>query len=227
MNNNFIHLLAELFVGWAKRSVPNKFVPHHVGHVATAPLPNLQTKPTKTYKRNQRKPHNAGWTRLAWMQEQLPKSRCQIQKTLNKQRAFSYLEVMAAMIILAISIIPAMQAIQTGIQGAGVHESLTRQHYALIKRMEEVLAEPYGNLLNAAKTAGSAATASSYSDTAGQFERVLVFLALYDADADPFTIVDPDNDGDGDVYSGDSSDLLWLRVELENNAQSMETLVSR
>ena len=143
------------------------------------------------------------------------------------QQGFSYVEVLVAMFILAIAIVPAMDAIQSGLQGAGIHETLTRQHYAMIKRMEEVQADSYGNLLISAQTAGNATTPGSYSDPAGQTERVLVFLALYDADADPFTLVDPDNDGDGDVYTGDTSNLLWLSVALENSAQSMETLVSR
>jgi prepilin-type N-terminal cleavage/methylation domain-containing protein len=145
----------------------------------------------------------------------------------NLQCGFSYVEVLVAMFILAIAIVPAMEAIQSGIQGAGVHESLARQQYALIKRMEEVQAESYGNLLDSAQIAGNALTSSSYSDLAGQTERVIVFLALYDVDADPFTLVDPDNDGDADIYTGDTSNLLWLRVELENSALNLETLVSR
>ena len=145
----------------------------------------------------------------------------------QQQHGFSYVEVLVAMFILAIAIVPAMEAIQSGLQGAGIHESLTRHHYALIKRMEEVQADSYINLLSSAQTAGNATIPSSYSDPSGQAERVVVFLALYDADADPFTLVDPDNDGDADVYTGDTSNLLWLNVALENSAQSMETLVSR
>ena len=161
------------------------------------------------------------------MQEQIPRSSCRKRQHAHQQHGFSYVEVLVAMFILSIAIVPAMEAIQLGLQGAGIHESLTRQHYAMIKRMEEVQADSYGNLLNSAQTAGNATTPSSYSDPAGQTERVLVFLALYDADADPFTLVDPDNDGDADVYTGDTSNLLWLNVALENSAQSMETLVSR
>ncbi len=145
----------------------------------------------------------------------------------SKQRGFSYVEVLVATLVLSIAIVPAMEAIQSGIQASVIHESLTQQHFALIKRMEEVQAEAYENLLNAAQTASNSTTPSSYSDPAGQKDRVLVFLALYDADADPFTLVDPDNDGDGDIYSGDTSNLLWLRVTLENSAQSLETLLAR
>ncbi|MCF6252983.1 MAG: type II secretion system GspH family protein [Methylococcaceae bacterium] len=145
----------------------------------------------------------------------------------NKQGGFSYIEVLVAMFVLTLTLVPAMEAIQSGIQGAGIHESLTRQHFALIKRMEEVRAEAYRKLLISAQTAGNATTPGSYSDPAGQRERVLVFLALYDADADPFILLDPNNDGDSNIYTGDTSNLLWLRVEIENSAQSVETLISR
>ncbi len=152
----------------------------------------------------------------------------QPRQTPDKQHGFSYLEVLIATFILAIAIVPAMEAIQSGIQGATVHESLARKHYALIKCMEEVKVKSYLDLLNAAQTAGNATTASSSFDAAcKQTEQVLVFLALYDADADPFTFVDPDNDGDANVFTGDTSNLLWLRVELENSALVLETLISR
>lgn len=145
----------------------------------------------------------------------------------HRQLGFSYIEVMVALVFLAIAIVPAMEGIQSGIQGAGIHTALTRQHYALISRMEQLQAEDYTNLLAAAKTAGNATTPSSYSDPGGQAERVLVYLALYDADIDPFTLVDPDNDADANIYTGDTSNLLWLKVELEKSIQSMQTLVTR
>jgi len=143
------------------------------------------------------------------------------------QFGFSYVEVLVAMFILAMAIVPAMEAIQSGIQGADIHNSLTRQHYALIKRIEEIKASSYGSLLTAAKTVSNANTSSNFSDPAGQTDRILVFLALYDADADPFTLIDPDNDTDSDLYTGDTSNLLWIKVKLENSTQQLESLVSR
>lgn len=150
-----------------------------------------------------------------------------IFKRENKQYGFSYIEMMVAMFILAITITPAMEAIQQGVKGASIHQDLTQQHYALVKRMEIIKAEPYENLLNSAQNAGNNTTASSYSDPQDQSNRLLVFLALYDADATPFVLTDPDNDGDSDIYTGDTSNLLWLRVELENSFQKFETLVTR
>ena len=74
-----------------------------------------------------------------------------------------------------------------------------------------------------AETAMVNTTPSSYSDPFGQTERILVFIALYDPDSvlGPFSLVDADNDNDGNLYTGDTSNLLWLSVALENGAQPL------
>jgi type II secretory pathway pseudopilin PulG len=143
------------------------------------------------------------------------------------QTGFSYVEVLVAMFILAIAIVPAMEAIQIGIQGAGIHQQTTQQHYALLTRMETVMAEAYGNLLTAAETAGNNSTASSFSDPAGQNDRLIVYLSLYDADANPFTVTDANTDGDNNIFTGDSADLLWIKVELENSSYAFDSLRQR
>lgn len=145
----------------------------------------------------------------------------------SAQQGFSYVEVLIAVVILAVAMVPALDALRTGVQGADIHKTLARQHLAVNKRMEEVLANSFGNLLAAAKAAGNQTTPSSYSDPNGQAERVVVYMALYDADADPFTLVDSNADGDNDLYTGDTANLLWLKVQMENTPFSLETLVSR
>ncbi|MDO7597659.1 MAG: type II secretion system GspH family protein [Pseudomonadota bacterium] len=145
----------------------------------------------------------------------------------SRYYGFSYIEVLIAIFILAVAIVPAMEALQTSIQGAGVQESLIVQHYTVNARMETMLAESYSSLLAGAKVATDASTPTSFSDSAGGAERVVVLLALYDADAFPFTISDPNNDADNDIYTGDTSDLLWLRVEIENTAVAVESLKYR
>lgn len=142
----------------------------------------------------------------------------------RRSRGFSFVEVLVAILLIAITIVPAMEAIQAGIKGTQVHQSVSTQHYKLQSRMEEMLAQSYGNLLTAAQTAGSKTVPSSYSDAAGSTDRVIVYLALYDADADPFVIADPNTDGDNNIYTGSTSDLLWIRVELEKSAYAYETL---
>ena len=144
-----------------------------------------------------------------------------------RQQGFSYVEVLVALFIITIALAPAMQALQSGIQGAGIHQQTTQQYYALLARMENLMAESYGNLLAAAQSAGNAATASSYSDPAGQNNRIMVYLALYDADADPFIIADSNSDGDNNIYTGATADLLWLKVQLENSPYAFEGLKNR
>ena len=150
-----------------------------------------------------------------------------LQEQCNTQQGFSYIEVLVAMFIIAIALVPAMEALQSGIQGAGIHQQTTQQHYLLLSRMENLMATSYGDLLIAAETAGNATTPSSYSDPAGQSERIIVYLSLYDADADPFTIADPDTDADNNIYTGDTANLLWIKVQLENSAYEFESLRSQ
>jgi len=145
----------------------------------------------------------------------------------SKDRGFSYIEVMVASALIAIALVPALKALQTGIQSTDIHQDLTLQHYQRLQKMEEIDVEPFGTLLAAAKIATNKTTASSYSDASGASNRRLVYLALYDADADPFTVTDPNTDGDNDLYTGSTANLLWMRVETEGAAQGIETLLSR
>jgi type II secretory pathway pseudopilin PulG len=146
---------------------------------------------------------------------------------LRIQRGFSYVEVLVAMFIIALTMVPAMDALQSGMQGAVIHQQSTQQHYALLNRMETMMAESYGSLLLAAETAGNSTTATSYSDPGGQTDRIVVYLSLYDADVDPFILIDPNTDGDNNIYTGDTARLLWIKVQLENSAYAFESLRSR
>ena len=144
-----------------------------------------------------------------------------------QQKGFSYLEVLIASLLVAVALVPALNALQTGIMSADIHQTLTTQYYLRLKKMEELQTEPFSDLLAAAKTAVNNTTASSYSDAAGTVNRSVVYLALYDADANPFTIVDTNKDGDNDLYTGDTANLLWIKVLTEGSSDSLETLISR
>ncbi|MCK5190236.1 MAG: type II secretion system protein, partial [Methylococcales bacterium] len=63
-----------------------------------------------------------------------------LQEQCNTQQGFSYIEVLVAMFIIAIALVPAMEALQSGIQGAGIHQQTTQQHYLLLSRMENLMA---------------------------------------------------------------------------------------
>ncbi len=135
-----------------------------------------------------------------------------------RQTGLSYVEVLVATVLVAISIAPALTALNGGLTASGVHESHIADHYHLMAKVEDVLAEPVADLSTAASAAGNPSTPTSYSDSAGADRRRLVFLSRYDGD---------NADGDDDPFTGVDDDLLWLRVEIEGTAHAFETLTSR
>lgn len=147
------------------------------------------------------------------------------------QIGLTYVEVLVAAALIAIALLPAMDALYTGMMGSDVYQASANQHYATLAKIEDVLAESYGTLTSAAAAAGSESTPSSYSDAAGLPDRRLVFIALYDADnadgdGDVFTVPDPNADGDNNSYTGYTG-LLWVRVEVEGSITFLESLVAR
>jgi Tfp pilus assembly protein PilV len=130
-------------------------------------------------------------------------------------RGFSYVEVLVATVILTLSLVPALDALQTGILGGGVDSSLTQVHVRLRSKMEAVLAKPFTALQSAEVAAASGP--STYSDAVGTPGRRLVFLSRYDGD---------DADADGDPTTGTDAGLLKVRVELEATPHTLETLVA-
>ena len=142
-------------------------------------------------------------------------------------KGFYYVEVLVTALLIAVALVPAMNALQAGIRSGGIHETLVTQQYHRVGKMEELQSEPFNSLLAAAAAAGDKNTLSSYSDAPGTANRRLVYLALYDADADPFNVADPDTDGDNNAYTGSTANLIWLRVETEGTSQGLETLLRR
>lgn len=148
----------------------------------------------------------------------------------HRQSGLTYIEVMVAAVLIAIALVPAVDALHTGVLGSRVLDSSSNEHYAVLAKMEEVLAEPFGALTGAAAAAGGKSTPSSYSDAAGPPDRRLVFIALYDADdadgdGNVFTVPDANLDGDNNPYTGYIG-LLWVRVEVAGSVASLESLVA-
>jgi len=147
---------------------------------------------------------------------------------LQRQAGLTYVEVLIAMVLIAVALVPGLQALQTGMTGTQVYQSSTTEHYAATAKMEEMLAEQHGALVAAAAAAGDELTPSSYSDAFGTSDRRLVYLGLYDADNDDgdsnlFTVLDPNLDGDNDPFTGFTG-LVWIHVEVEGSAASLESL---
>ena len=149
----------------------------------------------------------------------------------NPQSGLTYVEVLVATVLLAIVLVPAIEALHTGLLGSRVQATVLSERYSVLARMESVLAEPFASLTAAAANAGDAKTPTSYSDPAGPADRLLVFIALYDADNadgdnDVFTIPDPNVDGDNNPYTGYLG-LLWVRTEVAGSVTAVETLTAQ
>lgn len=128
-----------------------------------------------------------------------------------------YAEVLVAVAILAIAMVPATNAIYAGLRASDNFAGITAQHFSVAGRMEELLAEPFSALDAAALAAGSSSVATTYSDPVGPARR-LVYLAHYDGD---------NADSDNDPFTGTEADLLWVRVEIEGTNGALETLTSQ
>lgn len=136
----------------------------------------------------------------------------------TRQAGLSYVEALLAVVILALALVPAVETLQTAFTGAAVQESVVLWQQQLASRMEDVLAEPFASLNEAAQAAGSETAPSSYSDAAGGPDRVLVFLSPYDGD---------NADADNDPFTDTDEGLLWARVTIENTPYELTTLVAQ
>lgn len=131
-----------------------------------------------------------------------------------RQSGLSYVEVLVAVIIIAVSIVPATNAIRGAMGVAESDSRATVNHYRLMSKLEDVLAAPFSTV--SAQAAGPV-TATGYSDAPGTADRRLVFIAPYDGD---------NADADNDPFTGTDPDLLWVRVEIEGTVSSMQALRS-
>lgn len=136
----------------------------------------------------------------------------------HAQMGFSYIEVLVAGVLISVTLVPALEALQGAVTGSELHERVTTQQYHLRNKLEEVLAKSFKELDIAAMAAGNHMVASSFSDTSGATDRRLVYLSKYDGD---------NVDSDNDAFTGVDDDLLWLRVEIENTPYALETLTNK
>lgn len=136
----------------------------------------------------------------------------------KQEGGFSYTEALLAAVIVLAALVPALDALRGGLDAATVHEAAVADHYRVANRLEEVLAEPFGSLDLAAAAAGSETIPSSYSDPTGRPDRLLVFLSRYDSN---------NADGDGNGFTGQDDNLIWVRVSIAGTASELQALVTR
>ncbi len=141
---------------------------------------------------------------------------------LNKSVAgFSYIEVLVATVLIAVALVPAIEAFSPGIDSTGYSESLVEDRFQLIAKLEAVLATSFADIDTAATAAGGQTVASSYSDTVtypdGRQIIRNVFLSRYDGD---------NADANNNPFDGIDAGLIWVRVEIDGTPLSYESLIS-
>ena len=135
----------------------------------------------------------------------------------TRQTGLSYIEVLVATLLIAVALVPMMEALGPGLQGSQIHRERAEVHYALAGKLEEVLAQPFDDLDAAATAAGDYKIATSYSDLGAGIPHE-VFIWRWDVD---------DADNDGDEFTGGEDDILWVRVATVDSLTDLQTLISR
>ena len=134
----------------------------------------------------------------------------------SNQRGFSYAEVLLSVILLAILLVPAMQALNSAISGGS--SGVTAKQLNLRNKMEEVLSKTYNKLYAETSLTGGNTTTSvsaNYSDAAGATDRRVVVLYRYNTTTNALSATD--------------TGVLYVRVyyEAEGSANALNTLVGR
>ncbi len=130
----------------------------------------------------------------------------------------TYVEVLIAIVLITMALVPAIDALHPAAQGSGIHRSHSARHYHLTAKLEEVLAESFSALDTEAMAINDPTVASSvHSDLVTAANRRLVFLSRYDAD---------NADADNDFFTGKDAGLIWLRIELAGTRHAIESLTS-
>jgi hypothetical protein len=132
------------------------------------------------------------------------------------QAGFSYAEVLMSVLLLAILLVPALQALSAGIAGSG--SNLANRQLALRAKMEEVLSNPFGELYAETYLVGGntvSSISSALSDASGAANRRVVLLYRFDALSN--------------ALSSSDTGLLYVGVyyEAEGSVNALSTLAGR
>jgi type II secretory pathway pseudopilin PulG len=131
------------------------------------------------------------------------------------ERGFSYVEVLVSVVLLGVLLVPALEALQSGISGTQA-AALARRDLALRDKMERVLAKPFVELYAQTYATGGNTTnavSATLSDPPGSPYRRNVVLYRYD----------------GASLTGADSGLVYVAVYYESEGPSgaLATLVGR
>ncbi len=134
------------------------------------------------------------------------------------QRGFTYAEALLSVVLLAVLLVPALQALQSGIAGGLSPATAAARQAQLRAKMEQVLATPFYDLYKETYAVGgntANSVSAAYSDAVGTTERRVVVFYRYDAAAN--------------ALSANDTGLVFVSVyyEADGGAQALSTLAGR
>lgn len=134
------------------------------------------------------------------------------------QRGFGYVEALIAVVLLAVLLMPALEALSNAARSAPMAAQDDILWMSVANKLSEVTGSRFDDLDIATTLAGGPTNASSLSDPVDSSPRVLIYLSRYDGD---------NADGDGDGFTGTDPDLIWVRATVADTPVSLHTLVAR
>ena len=126
---------------------------------------------------------------------------------------FSYVEVLVALVLLAIGIVPATDAVRYSLAAPQMAQAAIQSLQCVKNHMEKILAEPYQNLANAAGLITAASTVYSLPADA-QCAARNVYLSFY-------------TPGPTAGFVAINSGLLYVTVATPGTALTLSTLVAQ
>jgi len=138
---------------------------------------------------------------------------------LSKSAGFTYVEMLVAIAILAVCLVPALEALRNSMALLGIRETMSIDNYALLSKTEEVLTENFTDLDAAASAAGSPSTPTSYSDvfTTSDARQLPRNVYIWPMDGD-------NADLDANMFTGTDTNILYIKVTIEGTALLHETI---
>lgn len=125
----------------------------------------------------------------------------------------AYIEVMVALVLVVMALVPALNALQTDTRGAPALVAIAARDALLRAKMEEVLAKPFDTVNAETFLAGGNTTTSvstALSDPAGPDRRIVILYRT-----------------DGTALSSSDTGLVRVRVAFEAGGIALETLKSK
>ena len=130
-----------------------------------------------------------------------------------RANGLAYLEVMVALVLVAMALVPALNALQIDTRGAPALVAVAARDALLREKMEEVLAKPFDTINAETFLAGGNTTTSistALSDAAGPDRRIVILYRT-----------------DGTAVSASDTGLVRVRVAFEAGGTALETLKSK